>query len=254
MSNISAQAVVERGARLAADVRVGPFSYIGPQVRLGAGCVIENNVTITGRTAIGDKTHVFPMAVIGPSPAPDGGDGECEIGEANSLREQVTVYAGTRAPTRIGNDNLIMIACQVGSGAVLGNHGIFANCTIIDAGAKVEDYVRSSAFALVEPGATVGAYTFIAGYAAIDRDAPPFTIVQGFPFRVRGVNVENLRRCGFGEDDIRCLKEAVRELYDDQGLAVNEESLQRHLSVTGNPCVRRLAEAIQHGRSRRRRR
>ena len=181
-------------------------------------------------------------------------DGRVVLGEeSNALREQVTVYAGMpKHPTRVGNDNLIMIACQIGSGAVLGNHGIFANCTIIDSQACIEDYVGSSAFAVVEQGMTVGAYTFITGYAAIDRDAPPYAIVQGFPFRVRGINAEKLKRCGFGEDDIRALKDAVRDLFDDQGAAINEEALRRYATASANPHVRRLVESIQNGRARRR--
>jgi len=237
---------VERGAKLAGDVRVGPFSYIGPRVRIGPGCVIENNVTVTGRTRLGQENRVFPMAVIGVSEAGPDGRAQCIIGQANTFREHVTVYAGGEGPTRIGNDNLVMIGCQIGPGASVGGHGIFDNYTQIGRESRIEDYVRTSAFVSVDPGVTVGAYTFATAYAGIDRDAPPFAIVQGFPFRVRGANPQNLRRCGFGDDDICALKAAFRELFDGSQSRPDEEALRRLASDrTANPHVRLLVEAVR---------
>ncbi len=249
MASISSHAVVEPGARVADDVRIGPFCYVGPQVRIEPGCTIESNVTLTGKTVIGAKTHIFPMAVVG-TPLSQGGVGACEIGKANSIREHVTIYGGDKTPTRIGDDNLIMVACQIGPGAQLGDHGILVNCTVIGADAKLEDYVRSSAFTAIEKGVTVGEYTMVAGYAAVDRDAPPYAIVQGSPFRVRGVNTENLKRCGFGEDDIRALKDAFRNIFDEHGF-IRDESLRRLASVR-NPHIRRLAASLAAQKPRRR--
>lgn len=255
MPKVSRQAIVEKGAQLAEGVTVGPFSYIGPQVRLGAGCVIENNVTILGRTVLGRNNQVFPMCVIGsedpaaahpgasrPAPAPDA---TCVLGDANAIREHVTIRGGSDQPTRIGGDNLIMVDCHLGAGAAVGDHCIFANCTHVGDGGKVEDYVRTSAFTTVEPGAKVGAYTFIAGFAGIDRDAPPFAIVQGFPFRVRGVNTQNLKRCGFGEEDIQALKQAFHEIYSGENGRPDEEALRRLArGPATNPQVLRLLETL----------
>jgi UDP-N-acetylglucosamine acyltransferase len=239
-------AIIEKGAELAGDVCVGPFSYVGAKVRIAPGCVIANNVTLIGKTTLGEKCAVFPMAVVGAAPDASGRLGECVLGKANAIREHVTIYAGLTQPTRIGNDNLIMIGCQVGAGAVVGDHGIFANCTQIGPEARVGDYVRASGFTVIEAGATVGAYTFTAGYAGVDHDAPPFAIVQGFPFRVRGVNTENLRRCGFGEDDIHALKTAFREMYDGSGSSADPAAIRRWLGLKDlNPHVRRLIEEVR---------
>lgn len=247
MPEISRYAVVEKGAQLADDVRVGPFAYVGPKVTIGPGCIIENNVSITGKTELGPKNHVFPMAVIGaPDPQAPSAVGQVVLGEANDIREQVTIYAGQGEPTRIGHDNLIMIGCQVGPSAQVGDHGIFANCTHINAKAIIEDYVRTSAFPVIESSVRVGAYTFVAGYACIDRDAPPFAIVQGFPYRVRGVNTHNLQRCGFTDEDISRLKRIFRELFDGSGSAPDPEVLQRLTAAReSNVHVRRLLESLR---------
>ena len=252
MAEISPLAVIEEGAELADDVRVGPFSYVGPEVRVGPGCILENNVTLTGRTTLGARNHVFPMAVIGASPddqdAPGAApvSGQCLLEQANTLREHVVIYGGREQPTRVGSDNLIMIGCQIGPGATIGNHEIFANCTHVLAGAVVEDYVRTSAFPVVGAGVRVGAYSFIAGYARIDHDAPPFAMLQGQPFRVRVVNTHNLKRCGFDEDDIRALKQAFRQLYNGADGQVDPDVVGRILAdVSARPPVHRLAEAVE---------
>lgn len=218
MANISPHSVVEKGARIARNVVVGPFCYIGSGVKIGRGCVIENNVTIVGQTTLGDHNHIYPMAVIGETLDGNEDEGKCVIGSANNLREHATIYAGSaKNPTRIGQNNLIMIACQIGPGTQVGDHGIFANCTHIAEQAIIEDYVRTSAFSLVDKGVRLGAYTFTAGYVQVDHDAPPFAMIQGSPYRVRGVNSHNLKQCGFGEEDIRSLKRAFRELFNNTG-------------------------------------
>lgn len=246
MPEISRLAIVEETAELADAVRVGPFTYVGPHVRIAEGCVIENNATVVGRTAIGPNCRVFPLAVVGAAPQGQDGPGECRIGGDNCIREHVTIYAGADSPTRIGDDNLVMIGSQIGAGATVGDHGIFANFTQIGAGCRIEDYVRTSGFTFVEPGVTVGAYTFTVGYTDVDEAAPPFAMVQGSPLRVRGVNTHNLKRCGFADEDIRALKGAFRELYNGTGgtpaAAVMQEMIRRRPI---NRYVRELVEFLQ---------
>jgi len=246
MPEISPLAIVAKAAKIAGDVRIGPFSYVGDHVEIGAGCIIGNNVTITGKTVLGENNQVFPMAVIGTPINAAGEPGTCVIGEANTIREHVTVYCSRDKETCIGNDNLLMIGCVVGAGATIKNHGIFDNCSHIGPSALIEDYVRMSGFAAVGSGRKVGAYAFVTGYASVDRDAPPYSRVQGSPIRVRGVNTTNLKRCGFGDDDIRAIKSAFRDLYNGSSNAPRPEALSRLLKES-NPYVRRLAEAVQAG-------
>ncbi len=248
MPNISPHAIIDPHADLAGDVTDGPFTCIGPHVRIEAGCRIAGNVTIVGRTTLGAGARVYPMSVIG-SPAPLCGDdsGECILGEANAIREHVTISAGRPGqPTRIGNHNLIMIACSIGPGAQLGNQGIFDNLSAINDGAIIEDYVRMSGCATVAPGVRVGAYSFVAGYTLVEDDAPPYAMLQGTPVRVRGINSRNLKACGFGEGDIHALKSAFRDLFDGGGSRYDAKALAQ-LEQAGelNACVRRLAESLR---------
>jgi len=246
MPQISPKSLVSETAELAEDVAVGPFSYIGPEVRLDAGCVIQNNVSLVGKTTLGQGCVVFPLAVIGvPAPGEAEG-GQCILGEANAIREHVTICAGLEAPTRIGNHNLIMIASQIGAGATVGDHGIFDNYSRIGAGAVVEDYVRTSGFAVIADGNRLGAYSFVAAFGSVVHDGPPYAMLQGSPVRVRGVNTRNLKACGFGGDDIQALKRAFRELFNGPENQVNPKVLLRLASRKDlNPYVRKLVEAVR---------
>jgi UDP-N-acetylglucosamine acyltransferase len=246
MPDISRQAIIESTAEIADGVKIGPFCYIGPHVRIDAGCVIENNVTIVGKTVLEERNHVFPLAVIGTAEGDAKSNGECRIGPNNVIREHATICAGHGTCTKVGADNLIMIGCQVGAGCQIGDHGIFANCTQFGEGSFVEDYVRTSGFCMIDPGVTVGAYTFVAAFAGVDRDAPPYAMVQGLPFRVRGVNSQNLKRCGFGEEDIQALKQAFHEIYSGENGAPDEEALRRIAnSPDANPQILRLLETLR---------
>ncbi len=51
-------AIIEPGARLAANVSVGAYTLIGAQVEMGEGTVIGPHVVIEGRTRIGRDNRI----------------------------------------------------------------------------------------------------------------------------------------------------------------------------------------------------
>ena len=247
MPTISPQATVET-TKLAEDVVVGPFTYIGPDVRIGAGTVVEGNVIITGRTTLGQNNHVLPGAVIGRGADGTAAKGRIKIGQANSIREHVTIAPGTERPTRIGNSCLIMVACEFGPGAVVGSHAVLTNRTLVAGGATLADYARSGAFASVGADGVVGAYSFVTSYTQVNGVTPPYAMLDGDPCRVRGVNGILLQRCGFGEDDIRALRQAYRDLYGDQTHDPDPQQLERLRSDPNlNPHVAHALTIIEEG-------
>ena len=111
---IHPSAIVEPGAQIADNVSIGPFSYIGSEVSLHSGVQIKSHVVVTGKTNIGEKTIIYPFAVIGEIPQDLKFAGEktfLNIGERNIIREHVTVNTGTSGGgglTKIGDDCLFM--------------------------------------------------------------------------------------------------------------------------------------------------
>lgn len=243
MGKKSKKSTIAKGAKISRSAVIGPFCDIGPDVIIEADCVLENNVTIKGKTRISEGTHIFPLVKIGLKS--NGEPGVCDIGTANSIREHVVIAGGTEEnPTIVGQNNLIMVACKLGSGTQIGNHVILANTTILDDRSVVEDYVRTSAFSHVCSDILVGAYAFIAGYVSADKTVPAYSMVQGEPMRVRGVNTHNLHGCGFGADDIRSLKRVYRDLFPANG-AINEQQLEK-IAADNTMCsyVRNVIDTI----------
>src|ERR1700735_2117978 len=91
-------AVVEDGARLGADVEIGPFCHIGPQQTLGAGARLISHVSLAGVTTVGARAVVFPFASIGHPPQDlkyRGEPARLSIGEDCLIREGATLNPGT---------------------------------------------------------------------------------------------------------------------------------------------------------------
>ena len=107
-------AVIEPGAKVADDVIIGPFSYIGSEVILHSGVQIKSHVVVTGKTEIGQESVVYSFAVIGEIPQDRKFKGEktsLKIGKRNQIRESVTINVGTEGGgglTSIGNNCLVI--------------------------------------------------------------------------------------------------------------------------------------------------
>lgn len=212
-------AVVDPQASLGEDVEIGPYSVIGPGVTLGPGCRVDNHVTLTGNTTIGANNHFHSGSVVGSVPQDlkyRGEETELVIGEGNAIREFVTINTGTAGgggKTVIGEDNLLMAYVHVAHDCVLGSHIVLANVATLGGHIRVEDGVRISGLAAVHHFVTIGRLAFVGGLAGVVRDVPPFAMVTGNPARIRGLNLEGLKRAGFDHEDTAALKEAYRLLY-----------------------------------------
>ena len=249
MSDISSKALVMNPSGLAHDVRVGPFSFVGPEVTIGAGTGLHSHVTVTGRTQIAGECELFPGCVVGAPPVgvAEADAGQCVLDERNVIREHVIIAAGAPGGrgTLLGPTNLFMVGCQVGHDASVAGEGLFANFTRIGQGAGIEKFVRTSGLTVISDYATVGAYSFTTGYASVERDAPPYVIMQGLPSRVRSINVENLRRCGFDADTIQCLKSTFRMLFNGSVTFPPPEALQAAEEASDNEHVRILVDFLR---------
>ena len=102
--------VIEKGAIIGNNVKVGPFCYIGPKVKIDDEVELISNVHVEGNTTIGKGTKIFPFACIGTQPQDLKYKGELnslDIGEKNTIREYVTINPGTEKggkKTVIGNN------------------------------------------------------------------------------------------------------------------------------------------------------
>ena len=218
MNQISPLAYVHPEAKLGDNNVIGPFCYIDRNTVIGDNNVFQNSVTINVGARIGNNNEVFPGASLSTKPQDLKFKGEetiCEIGNNNSIRENVTISRGTASKgyTKVGNNNLLMenmhIAhdCVVGNGCIIGNSTKFAGEVIVDDNAII------SATVLIHQFCRIGGYVMIQGGSRTSQDIPPYIIAGKEPIRYAGVNLIGLRRRGFSNELIQNIHEAYRIIY-----------------------------------------
>ena len=187
MAEISPIAVVDPHATLAEDVVIGPFCVIGPNVKIGRGTVLHNNVTLTGQVIIGEQNEIFPNAVIGCPPQDLTFRGESSatlIGDHNIIRENVTIHRGSAKEqhvTEIGSHNYLMAGTHIAHDCRLGHHIVIANGSLLGGHVHVQDHASISGGVAIHHYTTIGNFSFVAGMSQVRRDVPPFTLIEGVP-------------------------------------------------------------------------
>jgi UDP-N-acetylglucosamine acyltransferase len=218
---VHSTAIVDKNAKLGQDVYIGPYCLIGEGAVIGDGCKLQSHVTIMGNTVIGKGNTIYPQAVLG-GPAQDiksansNGHSKLEIGNDNTIRECVTINAGTThggGKTVIGDNNYFMACSHVAHDCLLGSNIIMANCALLGGHIMVEDYAFISGQVAVHHFVTIGKHAFISGASRVPQDAPPFMITQGPGPEVRCVNSVGLRRHGYNNDIINALRDAHKIIW-----------------------------------------
>jgi UDP-N-acetylglucosamine acyltransferase len=216
---IDPRAVVDVRAELAEDVKVGPFSIIGPDVQIDAGTEIGPHVVIKGPTTIGKDNTIYQFASVGENPQDKKYADEVtrlEIGHRNVIREFCTMHRGTlqdQGVTKIGDDNLFMAYTHVAHDCIIGDHIIMANGASIAGHVHVGDHAILGGFTLVHQFTQIGEYSFSAMGSAITQDIPPFVMVGGRPTRPHGINSVGMERNGKSPEVIRQIRQAYKILY-----------------------------------------
>ena len=237
MNQISPLAYVHPEAKLGDNNIIGPFCYIDKVTVLGDNNVLQNSVTINVGARIGTGNEISPGASISTKPQDLKFRGEvttCEVGDNNSIRENVTISRGTasKGKTVVGSNNLLMenmhVAhdCELGSGLIIGNSTKFAGEVVVDDNAIV------SAAVLCHQFCRIGGYVMIQGGCRFSLDIPPYVIAGKEPTRYAGLNLVGLRRRGFSNELIQHIHEAYRLLYSKGVLKEGIQEIKNNLQIT----------------------
>ena len=254
-ASIHSTAIIEKGARLGANVEIGAYAFVGAGVTLGAGTRLNHHATVEGNTVLGEACQVFSYACIGGQTQDlkfKGGNPGVRIGRRNVFREYVTVHAATNDGdfTRIGDDNNFLASTHVAHDCVLGSHIVFSNGAVLAGHVTIEDYVVIGGYAGVHQFCRIGAYAMLSACAKLVHDLPPFFIGDGLPASVRAYNKVGLERHGFSVEQIERVRRIYRVLYRD-GLNRTQamEKLRTHEQCGTEEFQRMLkfAELSQRG-------
>src|SRR6516165_5600264 len=224
MTTIDPTARVADGARIGAGASIGPYCIIGPDVEIGENCRLVANVHVTGHTAIGAGTVVYPFASLGTPPQSvkyRGGPTRLIIGQKCEIREAVTVNTGTeddRGVTEIGDRCFLMAGSHVAHDCKVGNDVTFANNAVIGGHVSVGSNTFLGGQAAVRQFVRIGEGAMIVGMSGVRADVIPWGMAQGPLANLVGINVVGLRRRGFAKQEILRLREAYRDLFLGTGM------------------------------------
>ncbi len=228
MTAIHPTALIEAGASLGTDVRVGPFCTIGPDVVLEDGVTLLSHVVVDGVTHIGARTRVMPFTTLGLPPQDLKYHGERTqliIGSDNTIREHVTMNPGTEGGggiTRVGNGGLFMVGCHVAHDCALGDNVILANNVLLAGHIAVGDFAIVGGGSAIHQFVRIGQHAMVGGVSGVETDVIPFGNVTGNRARLNGLNLIGLKRRGFTREDVQALRSAYRMLFEENGVIADK--------------------------------
>ena len=244
-------AIIESGAKIGANVEIGPHSILGDAVTIADDCVIGANVMIEGEVSIGRGNQIEHGAMIGGQPQDVSFSpttpSRVEIGERNIIRENSTIHRGTTADsaTKLGDENFLMVNAHVGHNCVIGNKVIVANNVLLGGYVMVDDQAFLGGGSVFHQNMRVGRLVIAQGGSAFGKDIPPFVIAAERNY-VFGLNSIGLRRAGFSREQRDEIKRAFKLVYLS-GLNTRqalEKSRESEWTEAGREFLRFVSDAI----------
>ncbi|MEO0079357.1 MAG: UDP-3-O-(3-hydroxymyristoyl)glucosamine N-acyltransferase [candidate division WOR-3 bacterium] len=185
---------VAPSARLAEDVELAPFVYIGEDVAVGAKTALAPFVTIIGPAVIGCRCRIGPGTVIGCEGfgyEPSGSGfrhlehaGRVVIEDDVEIGANCTIArARTGRETRIGRGTKIDCQVHIGHNVQIGQDCIIVAQTGIAGSAVIGDRVMLGGQAGVKDHVEIGNDSILYAKSALFRSIPPGSRYSGIPAR-----------------------------------------------------------------------
>ncbi len=250
-TQIHSSAVVDPRAELDYGVIVGPGAVIGPEVRIGSQSWIGPHAVLDGNLIIGEKNKVFPGACLGLEPQDlkyQGAPTKVVIGNENTIREFVTINKATNEgeETKIGNKNLLMAYCHLGHNCELGSGIVMSNSIQVAGHVVIEDRAVIGGCLGIHQFVHIGRLAMVGGMTRVDRDVPPYCLVEGHPGRLRGLNRVGLKRSRVENQDgieLRQLQEIWNLLFRSEHVIQKGLELARQKSLM--PAAEHLCDFME---------
>ena len=241
-------AIVEPGAQLGADVRIGPLAYVAATAVLGDGCVLAPHAVVLDHTTLGARCTVHSGAVIGDLPQDLSFKNEPSYvvtGDDCTFREGVTIHRGTKpgSTTRIGHHVFMMANAHAAHNCEVGDHVVMANSAALGGYVAVGERCFIGGNVGVHQFCHIGRLAMIGSMAFISKDLPPFCIAPSSRNSfVAGLNLVGLRRAGLDAARRAQIKQAFHVIYRS---GLNASQAQERLRAdTGNPFAQEFADFL----------
>lgn len=218
-TQIHPSAVVDPAARIGENVVIGPYAIIEAESEIGDNCRIDAFAQVKSHTTMGRDNVIHSNALLGGDPQDikfKGADTRLVMGDANIVREFVTIHRGTpggRGETVIGSHCMIMAYAHVAHDCKLFDHAILVNCVMLAGHVDVGSHAVVSGMSGVQQFSRIGDYAFVGGMTGVNMDVPPYTMAAGIRGALRGLNLIGLRRSGMSRETIMALKKAYITIF-----------------------------------------
>ena len=252
---IHSTAIIHSKAKISQNVSVGPYSVIGPNVKIENNTIIHSHVVIDGHTKIGADNQIYPFSVIGSNPQHLKFSGEITeliIGNNNIIREHVTIHPGTdlgAKKTIIGDNGFFMVGCHVAHDCIVGNNVVFVNNAVIGGHVEISDFVYLGGQSAVHQFCRIGKHAIIGAGTTIDGDVIPFTSVVGSRGFLSGLNLVGLKRRSFSKNEIKTLRNVYRLLFAPEG-TFNERLSEVKESYSNNLLIKEILSFLSNNANR----
>jgi UDP-N-acetylglucosamine acyltransferase len=201
-------------------VKIGPFCYIGDNVKIDKNCELKSHVSILGNTNIGKDNVFYPFSSIGSAPQDLKFSNEksyLHIGDNNTFRENVTVNPGTLGgglKTVIKNNCLFMVGshiahdCQIESNVILANNASLAGHVEIGENAIIGG--NSAVHQFVQ----IGKNSMIGGMSGVEKNILPYCLYIGIRTGLKGLNLIGLKRKETSNKTIKIISSFLNDIFD----------------------------------------
>lgn len=228
---IHSTAIVSPKAKIGENVKIGPYAVIDDEVTIADSVEIMSHACISGNTAVGKGTKIFPFATIGYPPQDlkfQGEKSKLIIGENNVIREYVTMHLGTKGglmETRVGNGNLFMVGVHIAHDCVVGNNVIMGNNVTLGGHVVIQNNVIIGGMSAIHQFVRVGQHAVIGGMSGVERDVIPFGAVKGERASLYDLNLIGMQRMDMDHRNILMMKKLYELIFSKSGTL--HDNLQR---------------------------
>ncbi|MGE5399763.1 MAG: acyl-ACP--UDP-N-acetylglucosamine O-acyltransferase [Ignavibacteriales bacterium] len=248
MNNIHSTAIVSDKAKIGDNVIIGPYAIIHDDVEIGNDCQIGPSAVLYNGARIGNRVKIHQAASIAHVPQDLKFNGQPTlfiVGDDTTIHEFVTLHRGTHETgfSRIGKNCLLMAYSHVAHDTVIGDNCILSNGVQVAGHVEIENYVIIGGLTPVHQFCRVGQHSMIGGGFRIVQDIPPYVLAGNEPLRYSGLNVIGLRRRGFSNEDIYCLKQAYTLIYNS-GLNLSQAKDKVRTELGEHPMVKNVLEFL----------
>ena len=225
---------ISKKAKIHPSVKIGPFCYIGDNVKIDQNCELKSHVSIVGNTDIGKNNVFYPFSSIGSAPQDLKFENEksfLSIGDNNTFRENVTVNPGTKGgglKTVIKDNCLFMVGshiahdCQIYSNVILANNATLAGHVEIGENAIIGG--NSALHQFVQ----IGKNSMIGGMSGVEKNILPYCLYIGIRTGLKGLNLVGLKRSKITNKKIKLISSFLNDIFDKKNsIEINMQNLDK---------------------------